>query len=116
MSSEPRVNGSGSPEPAVAYLRQYGSMTCRQFAKAKDQLAAVAEQHGFELRQVFVEELHSDPAAFEALIRLVKRRRIPVVVVPNQAHLSSVGGNETKEQKLRRETGSEVLLADAPGS
>lgn len=100
---------------AVGYLRQYGSMTCRQFGTAKEQLAALAERSGFELCQVFVEQLHTDPAAFEELLQVVKLRNVAAVLVPNRAHLSSVGGDETKIQRLQRETRSEVLVADACG-
>jgi hypothetical protein len=114
MNDEQRMGAgdlSGSLAPAVGYLREYRSMTCRQLAEAKEQLAAFAGQHGFHLRRVFVEQLHSDPAAFEALIKLVKRRRIPAVLVPNPAHLSAVGGGDTKAQQLRRQTGAHILVA-----
>lgn len=115
MSGDPRRRSGYSAGPlasAVGYLRQYGSMTCRQFANARAQLSAFAEQSGLELRHIFVEELHSDPTAFEELLQVVKRRNIRTVLVPNRAHLSSVGGSESKDQRLRRETGSEVLVAN----
>jgi hypothetical protein len=118
MSRDRRVPTGDSTSllvPAVGYLRQYGSMTCRQFTKAREQLLAFAEQHGLELRDVFVEELRSDPAAFEKLVQVVTQQNIRRVLVPNRAHLSSVGSGETKDLRLRRETGAEVLVADKYG-
>jgi hypothetical protein len=97
---------------AVGYLRQYPSMTCYQLAQAEEQLAAFAGQHGFVLRKVFVEQLHTDPAAFNALVKMVQRRKIPTVIVPTQAHLSAVGSYQTKAQRLHRETSSYALAAN----
>jgi hypothetical protein len=102
---------TGHSTPAVGYLRQYRSMTCYQLAQAEEQLAVLAGRQGFVLRKVFVERLETDPAAFNALIKMVKRRRIPAVVVPTQAHLSAVGSGETKTQRLHRETGAHALAA-----
>ena len=87
------------PTLAVGYLRQYRSTTCYQLTEA-------------ERREVFVEQMHSDPAAFDALIRWVRRRQIPVVLVATPAHLSAVGDNETKLERLQRETGAYVVAAD----
>jgi hypothetical protein len=96
----------------VGYLRQYRSMTCYQLAQARGNLAAFAQQHGIRLGKVYVEHFRSDPAAFDALIRSVRRRRIAVVIVPSEAHLSAVGGGQTKLERLHRETGARALAAD----
>ncbi|GAA3136919.1 signal recognition particle GTPase [Kribbella aluminosa] len=105
---------TGSQLAAVGYLRQYRSMTRYQLSAAQEQLAAYAGQEGFLLRKVFVEQLDSDPAAFDALIKSVKRRKITVVIVPTTAHLSAVGDGETKLQRLQRETGARALAATGP--
>ncbi|TDW18098.1 hypothetical protein [Kribbella kalugense] len=97
---------------AVGYLRQYPSMTHSQLVQAEAHIAGLAAQHRLDLRKVFVEHLGTDPAAFDALIKRVKRHRIPVVLVLTQVHLSAVGGDETKEERLRRETGAHVLAAN----
>ena len=102
---------NGDLSPAVGYLRQYRSMTSHQLLQAEEQLKALAGRRGFFLCKVFVEQLHTDPAAFDALIRLVKRRRVPAVIVPNQAHLSAVGSGETKSHRLHRETRAHALTA-----
>jgi len=96
---------------AVGYLRQYQSMTHSQLVQAEAQIAGLAAQHGLHLRKLFVEHLATDPSAFDALLKRVKRHRIPVVLVLTHAHLSAVGGEEIKEQRLRRETGAHVLAA-----
>jgi hypothetical protein len=106
-----RSDVTGQLAPAAGYLRQYRSMTRYQLAQAEKQLAAFAGQQGFLLSKVFVEQLHTDPAAFEALIRSVRRRKIAVVIVPTTAHLSAVGCGETKLQRLHRETGAQALAA-----
>lgn len=100
------------PTLAVGYLRQYRSTTCYQLTEAEDRLAALADEKGAHLCKVFVEQMHSDPAAFDALIRWVRRRQIPVVLVATPAHLGAVGGNETKLERLQRETGAYVVAAD----
>jgi hypothetical protein len=87
-------------------------MTCYQLAQAEDELAAFAEQEGALLGKVFVENLRTDPAAFDALIRSVKRRGISVVLVPTETHLSAVGGDQTKLERLHRETSARALAAD----
>ncbi|WP_405060875.1 hypothetical protein OG474_04340 [Kribbella sp. NBC_01505] len=102
--------------PAVGYLRRYPSMTCAQFDQAAEQLAVFAGRRGFVLRKVFVEQLATDPVAFDALVRMVKRREIPAVLVLTQAHLSAVGGGETKSRRLERETGARALTASGPSS
>ncbi|TDD57106.1 hypothetical protein E1263_24625 [Kribbella antibiotica] len=97
--------------PAVGYLRQYPAMTCAELERAAGRLAVFARQRGFVLTEVFVEQLATDPAAFDALVTVVKRGGIPVVEVPTQAHLSAVGGGETKARRLKRETGAQALTA-----
>jgi hypothetical protein len=95
----------------VGYLRQYQSMTRYQLEQAEEQLAALAGQQGLVLRKVFVEQLATDPKAFDALVKMVKRRAIPVVIVLRQAHLSAVGRAETKAQRLHRQTSAHALAA-----
>ncbi|MGW6279087.1 hypothetical protein [Kribbella sp. NPDC055071] len=98
--------------PVVGYLREYRSMTRHQLAQAEEQLSACAEKEGFVLRKVFVERLHTDPAAFDALIRSVQRQKIAAVVVPNEAHLSSVGRDESKLERLYRQTDARAIAVD----
>ncbi|MFI7060003.1 hypothetical protein ACIBL3_03390 [Kribbella sp. NPDC050124] len=101
------------PKPlAVGYLRQYRSMTCDQLIRAKGRLAEVAELEGLYLCKVFVERFGTDPAAFDALIRSVRRRGVGVVIVPTEAHLSAVGSGVTKLERLHRETTVRVVSAD----
>jgi hypothetical protein len=100
------------PTLAVGYLRQYRSMTCDQLARAHEQLAAFADREGVVLCKVFVEHLRTDPAAFDALIRSVKRRGIAAVIVPTEAHLSAVGSDQTKLERLHRETSARAMAAD----
>jgi hypothetical protein len=97
--------------PAVGYLRQYRSMSRYQLECAEERLVTLAGRQGFVLRKVFVERPATDPAAFDALIKAVRRRRIPVVIVPTQAHLSAVGSDETKAQRLHLETRAYALAA-----
>ncbi|MFC9691980.1 hypothetical protein ACFTSF_25745 [Kribbella sp. NPDC056951] len=108
------TGSSGCPAQltsAVGYLRQYPSMTCAQLDQTAEQLALFAHLRGLVLREVFVEHLATDPAAFDALVKVVNRRDIAVIVVPTHAHLSAVGGGETKASRLKRETGAYALTA-----
>jgi hypothetical protein len=99
------------PRPAVGYLREYRSMTRHQLAAAKEQLSRLAGRQGLALREIFAEQPATDPAAFDALIKVVKRRKIPVVIVLTPTHLSAVGSNETKAQWLHRETDAHAVAA-----
>jgi hypothetical protein len=100
------------PDLAVGYLRQYRSMTSHQLAEAEERLAELAQREGLRLGKIFVEQLSTDPAAFNALIRLVQRRRISVVIVGSSAHLSSVGQGQTKLERIHHETDARVLVID----
>jgi hypothetical protein len=84
-------------------------MTQNQLVQAEAQLAEIARQQGFVLGEVFVEQRRTDPAAFDALIETVNLRKISAVIVPTQAHLSAIGGGETKAQRLHRETQAHAL-------
>ncbi|MET7283276.1 hypothetical protein ABZS29_33925 [Kribbella sp. NPDC005582] len=95
---------------AVGYLRQYPAMTHCELARAKAQIAAAAQECGFVLRHVFVEEMATDPAAFDALIKVARRRKVAAVIVLAHVHLSAVGDGETKLQRLHRETGAHALI------
>jgi O-acetylhomoserine/O-acetylserine sulfhydrylase-like pyridoxal-dependent enzyme len=97
---------------ALGYLRQYLSMTGDDLGLVKKQMQAFAEHKGFILGMVFVEQLHTDPAAFDALVTAANLREITVVIVPTRAHLSAVGRSETKMQRLERESGARALVAD----
>jgi hypothetical protein len=103
---------TGQQVLGVGYLRQYRAMTCYQLAKARGELAAFAQQQGIHLSKVYVEQFRTDPAAFDTLIRSVRRRGIAVVIVPSEAHLSAVGGGETKLDRLHQETTAQALAAD----
>lgn len=102
---------SASGTPAVGYLRHYQSMTRYHLAQTEEQIAALAGEQGLDLRKVFVERMATDPAAFDALIKMVKRRKITAVIVPTQAQLSAVGSSETKIERLHRETGAHAVTA-----
>ncbi|MFI5735549.1 hypothetical protein ACIA49_35895 [Kribbella sp. NPDC051587] len=105
------ADGPAQITPAVGYLRRYPSMTWVELDQAVVRLAIFARRQGLFLSEVFVEQLATDPVAFDALVQVVKRRDIPVVVVPTDAHLSAVGRGETKGQRLERETGACALIA-----
>jgi hypothetical protein len=90
-------------------------MTRHQFAAAEEQLTRLAGRQGLAMREIFAEQPATDPAAFDALIKVVRRRKIPVVIVLTQTHLSAVGSAETKAQRLHRETDAHALVAyEAP--
>jgi hypothetical protein len=86
-------------------------MTRSQLAQTEEQIAALAGEHGLVLRKVFVERMATDPTAFDALIKMVKRSKITAVIVLTQAQLSAVGGSETKVERLHRETGAHAVTA-----
>jgi nucleotide-binding universal stress UspA family protein len=95
----------------LGYLRKYPTMSDAELELAKKRLAEFAEREGFALGTVYVEHLHNDPAAFDALIEAANRYEVTAVVVPTAIHLSPVGALQSKKARLERETGARVLIA-----
>jgi hypothetical protein len=96
----------------LGYVRKYPGMSDREVGELQVRLATVAGHHGRTLGTVHVEELPTDPQAFEALLASLQRLPAPAVIVPSKAHLGRWDHPGSKYDVLQRTTKAEVIVAD----
>jgi hypothetical protein len=99
---------------ALGYLRRYPWMTEHEYGEAQERLATAARRAGHTLGTIHVEELPTDPEAFEALLAAVADLNIRAVIIPSKAHLGRWDKADSKYDRLRRATTAEIIVA-APG-
>ncbi|MEV0792591.1 hypothetical protein [Kribbella sp. NPDC050459] len=75
-------------------------------------LTTAAEQAGYALGAIHVEELPTDPRAFEALLKSVAAPDIGAVIIPSKAHLGRWEQMGSKYEQLRRSTTAEIIVLD----
>ncbi|MFG1626220.1 hypothetical protein [Kribbella sp. NPDC049227] len=78
----------------------------------QQRLAEVASQHGRTLGTVYVEDLLTDPEAFNVLLSCVKDLDAPAVIVPSKAHLGRWDLADSKYSQLQQVVTTEVIVAD----
>ena len=104
----------GRPMPlALGYLRRYPWMTELEYGEVQERLAIAARRAGHTLTTIHVEELPTDPQAFEALLAAVTELDVRAVIVPSKAHLGRWGNSDSKYERLRRVTSAEIIVATA---
>jgi len=81
---------------------------------AMERLAYFAVTEGFDLGTVFIEEVHTSPAAFEALIAAVDRYEVTAVVLPSMLHFAVLGAPVSIKTHFEHLTGARVLVANIP--
>jgi hypothetical protein len=91
-------------------------MTDAAAREVEDHLAAAARLRGRRLGRVFVEDLPTDPSAFEELLTSLQELPTPGVIVPTKVHLGRWDIAESKYAVLQRTVRTEVIVADAPAS
>lgn len=65
---------------------------------------------------MYVEQIESAPAAFEALIESVNRYEVTAVVIPSMLHFAVLSGPAAIKDQFEKATGARVLVASAaPG-
>ncbi|MFI7067068.1 hypothetical protein ACIBL3_39140 [Kribbella sp. NPDC050124] len=84
----------------------------REFELLHQRLATAAAHAGYSLGTVHVEELPTDPQAFEALLTSVVDLGARAVIVPSRAHLGCWERKESKYEQLRRSTSAEIIVLD----
>lgn len=100
---------------ALGYLRMHLLTTAADAELAKAQLVELARAEGCVLRGVFIEQIGTEPAAFDALVDAVKRHDVGLVVVPSLQDLAVLGVPPLLKSYLERCTGVRVLVADEVG-
>jgi hypothetical protein len=77
------------------------------------QFDAYAQAEGYALGCVYIDQAHTAPAGFDALIQAVKQYDARAVAVPTLDHLAVLGKPPCLSEFLRRATGAQVLVMDA---
>ncbi|HEY3015265.1 MAG TPA: hypothetical protein VGJ41_09155 [Nocardioides sp.] len=73
---------------------------------------AFATREGYRLAAVYVDQAHTAPSGFDALIEAVKRHRGRAIAVPTLEHLVVLGHGPCLDAFLRRASGAQVLVMD----
>ncbi|GAB2679312.1 hypothetical protein [Kribbella swartbergensis] len=88
-------------------------MRDRDLGEVQQRLAEVAKQHGRTLGTVYVEELPTDPQAFEALLASLKDLDAPAVIIPSKAHFGRWDLAGSKYDLLQQQVANtQVIIAD----
>jgi hypothetical protein len=111
----PPLDGRGSVTDytrplLLGYARRDLYLSDRHVNDLKRELGAFAQLEGFAMGSVYVEDLDTVPAAFEALVASVNRYELTAVVLPNLRHLALIGDPEEVKQQFERTTGARFLL------
>ncbi|MEV8376189.1 hypothetical protein AB0P21_25840 [Kribbella sp. NPDC056861] len=96
---------------ALGYLRKHLLMTESELSEAEGRLAHFAQVRGFRLQQIYVEELETWPAAFEALIEAAGTDGLSAVLLPSMLHFAVLGPPAEIKQYFEQLTGTRVLVA-----
>jgi hypothetical protein len=103
----------GSVRPLLfGYLRVHRLAAGTRPEAVNDQFATFAHAEGYSLVSVFVDQAHTAPAGFAALIEAVKRYEAQAVAVPTLDHLAVLGAPPPLKDFLQRVTGVQVLTMD----
>jgi hypothetical protein len=94
---------------AVAYLRKHLLMNESEVLYAKERLAYFARVEGLQLDNVFVEEVETWPAAFEALVEAALSDELSVVLLPSMLHFAVLGPSADIKQHFEYITRTRVL-------
>ncbi|HET6298198.1 MAG TPA: hypothetical protein VFG33_32780 [Kribbella sp.] len=99
--------------PALGFVLKNLLMTDDELDDATERLASFAEQEGFMLRTIYLEECASSPTAFEALVANINADAITAVVIPSLLHLAALSAGTDMKNTFERATGARVLVASA---
>ncbi|MEI8408535.1 MULTISPECIES: hypothetical protein [unclassified Kribbella] len=96
---------------ALAYARTHLLMVESEVHRTKERLVYFARLAGFRLGGVYVEEVQTWPAAFEALIHASLIEKPGAIIVPSLFHLAVLGAPTSIKQHIEHLTGAQVLAA-----
>jgi hypothetical protein len=96
---------------ALGYLRRHLLMTEIEVCDVKERLAYFARVKCLQLNEVFVEDLETWPAAFEALVEAALSDELSVVLIPSMLHFAVLGPPPNIKQHFEHLTRTRVLAA-----
>jgi len=104
---------TGVPRPLLfGYLRVHLLAAGTTPGAISARFDAFANAEGYSLACVYVDQAHTAPAAFDALIQAVKQYDARAVAVPTLDHLAVLGKPPELSSFLQRATGAQVLVMD----
>jgi len=98
----------------LGYVRKHLLMTEGELDDTRERLQHFAQVEGFAMGTVFVEEIETSPAAFEALVEAVSRYEVTAVVVPSMLHFAVLSAPAAIKDYFERATGVRVMVANSP--
>lgn len=98
----------------LGYLRKHLLMSDDELDDAKERLEHFAQVEGFAMGTIYVEEVDSAPAAFEALVEAVNRYEVTAVVLPSMLHFAVLSAPAAIKDHFERATGARVMVASSP--
>ncbi len=104
---------TGVPRPLLfGYVRAQLLAAVTTPGAISAQFDAFAHAEGYSLACVYVDQGHTAPAGFDALIQAIKRYDARAVAVPTLDHLAVLGKPPDLSTFLQRATGAQVLVMD----
>ncbi len=96
---------------AQARTIQYMYMEFRHRTRAgmKERLGYFADEAGYELAGVFIEEIQTVPVAFQRLVEAVVLDKVEFVIIPTMLHFMTLGSPNHIRQHFEAATGAKVL-------
>jgi hypothetical protein len=93
------------------YVRVHLLMTRRELNGVKQRLAEFADDEGYTLANIFIEQAHTVPAAFQALVDAARKHEVKTVVVPGMQHLKVLPPG--MREHLEHYAGAHVIAAES---
>ena len=95
----------------LGYVRRHLLMTDAELVAVRQRITQFAFEEGFALGTVYIEEVETVPAAFEALVAAASDDEVSAVVVPTLLHLAVLGAPRDLKMHFEYCTGTRVLVA-----
>lgn len=101
-------------------MRKHLLMDELEVVNTKQRLAYFADQSGYELAAIFIEEIQTWPVAFERLLEAVIRDNVEVVILPSMLHFAVLGAPNNVKKYFESAAEARVVTAfdavsDCPG-
>jgi hypothetical protein len=97
------------PMRALGYLCKHLLMAETEVVYAKERLGYFAQVEGFQLDKVYVEEVETWPAAFEALVEAAISDELSAVLLPSMLHFAVLGQPADIKKHFEHITRTRVL-------
>lgn len=90
-------------------MRKHLLMFESEANRTRERLEYFANEAGYELAAVFIEEIQTWPAAFERLVHAVARDKVTIVILPSMLHFAVLGSPNNVKEYFEAATGAQVI-------